>query len=65
VLWIRVARAIPRSYDTPGIVDAIANATPSKVLWLSFRTTTFHGAPMPEPVPRSTRSLVAGLTDES
>ena len=29
----------------PGIVEASANATPSNVLWLSFRTITFHGRP--------------------
>jgi hypothetical protein len=29
-----------------------------------LRTTTFHAAPTPLPVPRSIRSFVAGLTGE-
>jgi hypothetical protein len=32
---------------------------------LSFNTMTFQGAPIPVPVPRSTRSFVAGAMDES
>src|SRR5437763_2270131 len=31
---------------------------------LSLRTTTFHGAPTPLPVPRSMRSFVAGRSEE-
>jgi len=65
VLWIRFANDIPRSYETPGIVADSANATPSKVLWSSFRTITFQGAPRPVPVPWSIRSLVAGDISES
>src|SRR3954452_695072 len=40
----------------PGIVEASANATPSKVLWSSFRTITRHASPVPEPVPCRSRS---------
>src|SRR5580765_6460416 len=40
----------------PGMVDESANATPSKVLWLSFRTITRHASPVPEPVLWRSRS---------
>ena len=62
---IRFASDMPRSYETSGSVDESAKATPSKVLWSSLRTTTFHGAPRLPPVPRSIRSLVAGATKQS
>src|SRR3954452_5089710 len=42
---------MPRSNVTPGNVRASANATPSKVLWLSFLTITSHGRSLPEPGP--------------
>src|SRR6266545_2224477 len=64
-LWMRSAICRPRSYETSGMVEASAAATPWNVLWLSFRTTTFQGAPRPVPVPRSTRSFVAGAMDQS
>src|SRR5262245_8544589 len=32
------------------MVEESANATPSNVLWSSFRTITFHGLPRSEPV---------------
>ena len=53
---MRSASRSPASYETPGIDAESANATPSKVLWLSLRTMTFHGRPSPEPSPRSSRS---------
>src|SRR3954469_24773039 len=40
----------------PGIVEASANATPSKVLWSSFSTITRHASPVPDPVPWRSRS---------
>src|SRR3954469_24046289 len=47
---------MPFSKSTPGIVEASAKATPSNVLWLSFRTTTRHASPVPDPLPRRSRS---------
>ena len=41
---------------------ASAPATPSKVLWLSFRTITFHESPSPSPGPEVRGfSIVAGI----
>src|SRR5690348_14932431 len=51
VVWMRFAIAMPRSNVTPGSVRASANATPSNVLWLSFRTITSQGRSLPEPGP--------------
>ena len=48
-MWIRLAKAIPRSKSTPGMTAASANATPSNVLWSSLRTTP-HRARPPRPL---------------
>src|SRR6476646_5148407 len=48
---MRSARRIPPSKVRPGMVQARAKATPSKVLWLSFLTTTSQGRSLPEPGP--------------
>ena len=43
--WIVSAIRRPWSNDTPGSTRESAAATPSNVLWLSFRTMTFHESP--------------------
>src|SRR5262245_23042650 len=48
---------MPLSKSTPGIVDASAMATPSTVLWSSFRTITRQASPVPEPVLWRSRSF--------
>src|SRR5262245_30679563 len=58
-LWMRLASSIPCSYVVEGRTLASANATPWKVLWLSFRTMTRQAPPLPSPGRRG-RVLRAG-----